>query len=1602
MIVSAVLNNEMKKQRLDELHPFRNQNTEQQNQQHNSLILEAENRVNQLKLDEFVQLLKDSQQVTRAMVDGSGDVKDMLTVLPSAQSVMYRFFLNNNSTIQSIVETDMAGNEELQTFDTPFMLLENLYDQQGGLESHNQMETFLLGRFSLAIGGTTVTKDDQFEPDMISSYIGFVSNSTSRSLYLDNLGLIYKDGQQWTLLNAAGTTPLHDLKDLTDQRASFYLFGKPYGQLHSEEREHANKLSENYMDEYLNRSVLEEIVEPPEVSFVFDENGNVLTDVSIIRQQNKNAIDEWQVIRDTIPDNLDYDAMNLASMSSDEEQFYLHSQIDFESLSPVKPEVPKVVIDDNDRLLHLVESKNLTVEEIATVFNGLIRVEQVIDGQLFDGRVFTFQNHDTQETLSVLIDGNRYVAQDKDGVGLYNLTNLIDQQIGVKNHPVQIIERITNMQHQEPVEYAPQNLNTVLLALASTPEFRSLLDITSVQWAENKGKFAYEYEILGNRYRIKDDMYFNMSRPQTGNGMVNFVEHLYDGHDEAVLLAKQNSVSKFMARFDTAKLAQQYDLALQEEYRLHTEEQARAAKQNEVPTYSTNNSQFTQSNMIEIPQPDYVDFLPNIKQDKDDLLSLSYGVDVGDDGSVREIDAEGYDVGGEPVVVPESVQNESIHVEVEHSVVGSSDEQAVIQPEQHNELQKQGKQPADQSQQIVNQSYPVPEQSFIDRMAESNTQNVQQDFDALASIRMDEMKQQGNMLDFLSLSEFLMLASEYAKTGIKEKSIFQIKHLAGNDFIFAPDRPSTFTVSLEMPEYRNMTPTAFIRYISEMYRADADSHIERINHIVEPYIFVKVKRGLQMEMEEHLADLIAQKQAQAKQLERAYDDPLVESAPTTQHGLSAQTKKPSVGSHPEHQVLPENNAPVDTHVSTMDNQVAQQMQTQDKVAQEQPVQQDKTDQQIYEELLGFDRAAIEAPLSKKLSDYCSFRGMDFKIYPSSLYRSLAFKHNNMRQYTMENDVKDNVSILTFSDRSGLEIEAWYSAQDEGWKINNAGNSQGYFDQWDKSGIIPMFQALFRYRNDTISAHYIHRKIAEARETSFLDSLSKPDILLAMGAERKKKDTYEYGNLKISLKAIDNGHLVSIWNNEAKSFTSTVRLMQHLMAEDAYVDFSQNSDDPRFSFKTAKEKLRDIYFGMSRFERMAVLDGGKNDDYETQDNKKWFSLMLPKPSHNSNMMVDYLAFKRCINPLFIDELNGSYLYQGNYDYNRTQISNVKHNRHDDVVWYPVVTFVNEQSASVRGCSEMSEHIKQSVTGSSMTVPYHIPPSKLYTNNEDDGNHFELVCVEAAIDALSYRCLHPNAHTFSMFGIDTTAMVSALKEFFDVVSANDKNSVRIVYAMDNVKLDEDGKAMDKASRANYFNVIKTMSDYCFTQYRDSHIATIRESGVYDADLVAYITRSIMADKNFGGRLYHGNEDVKQRYTEEMADRLRDAVNEIKNVKMTAVGIDTPEFKDKLGYELFNMAFIKTGVFAVETPSHPELGEFKDWNEMLEAIVCYKAVEANPSNIELTGDTIKDGHTILNEYYKTHHADLQALHDQIVLENNPNMSRKMERKRASKPSV
>ena len=127
MIVSAVLNNEMKKQRLDELHPFRNQNTEQQNQQHNSLILEAENRVNQLKLDEFVQLLKDSQQVTRAMVDGSGDVKDMLTVLPSAQSVMYRFFLNNNSTIQSIVETDMAGNEELQTFDTPFMLLENLY-----------------------------------------------------------------------------------------------------------------------------------------------------------------------------------------------------------------------------------------------------------------------------------------------------------------------------------------------------------------------------------------------------------------------------------------------------------------------------------------------------------------------------------------------------------------------------------------------------------------------------------------------------------------------------------------------------------------------------------------------------------------------------------------------------------------------------------------------------------------------------------------------------------------------------------------------------------------------------------------------------------------------------------------------------------------------------------------------------------------------------------------------------------------------------------------------------------------------------------------------------------------------------------------------------------------------------------------------------------------------------------------------------------------------------------------------------------------------------------------------------------------------------------
>ena len=346
-------------------------------------------------------------------------------------------------------------------------------------------------------------------------------------------------------------------------------------------------------------------------------------------------------------------------------------------------------------------------------------------------------------------------------------------------------------------------------------------------------------------------------------------------------------------------------------------------------------------------------------------------------------------------------------------------------------------------------------------------------------------------------------------------------------------------------------------------------------------------------------------------------------------------------------------------------------------------------------------------------------------------------------------------------------------------------------------------------------------------------------------------------------------------------------------------------------------------------------------------KKKFDLLLPSPSKDSKLMFDYLVNKRKLNPKYVEELNGAKIYAGEYDAKQTSWYNQLYNQNNEVIFYPVVVFAsNDKFAAVRGITEDSDFIKQNVPGSNNSEPFYVEPSEDYSYKDSNNNeHYHVAVFEAAIDALSYRCLHPQTHVFSLSGTNVNFLIDAMIESEHLVKNN--VDMKFLYALDNLAKDEDGKVIDKASRAAYFKVLEQMGNHCYNSFIDN-IDGIQD--VQNESLIQKINQHIADNKDFD---------------ESQKEQLMNCINNIEQKinKNEMLTYNNKELQHDLGNVLFDIRFVQTGRFELALPQSQKYGQHKDWNEFLVHIVKQK--EKEYPNLTL-----------------------EEIHENIIEEFNPNM--------------
>lgn len=726
------------------------------------------------------------------------------------------------------------------------------------------------------------------------------------------------------------------------------------------------------------------------------------------------------------------------------------------------------------------------------------------------------------------------------------------------------------------------------------------------------------------------------------------------------------------------------------------------------------------------------------------------------------------------------------------------------------------------------------------------------------------------------------------------------------------------------------SPVNIVEQVVSIYpQFSVEKEITRINELLEPELFERLKIRELEKLAIHENELLKDKIIELK-----HQNPLLSQNEHHYVETKQQENKSTSELNNKHQdrgfVLNESDSTVVT---------------QNKVESESP-------QEQYDRMLGLDYKLWNQPLKNTLNEYSiPFNNKKVTVPFSQVLKEYLrlikredweidkFSHlKNSASFDIINHGSSNIKSINVQQSTLFDSEEY--------TIYFKNNEQ----QQGKS-LTELMKIMFGNQLNIVK---LHQAIGNVKEINFLNLYPMADIITNLGG-KKKSANYEFNNLTININdtMLENAQMFKIWQNGEKGAKSVefARMLllnmntgilptKDLIKDEQYKEYC--------SFLEGKNLIKSFYLNLNNIQKISFMNNNQQVELDKiKTDKEKFDLLLPSPSKDSKLMFDYLVNKRKLNPKYVEELNGAKIYAGEYDAKQTSWYNQLYNQNNEVILYPVVVFAsNDKFAAVRGITEDSDFIKQNVPGSNNSEPFYVEPSEDYSYKDSNNNeHYHVAVFEAAIDALSYRCLHPQTHVFSLSGTNVNFLIDAMIESEHLVKNN--VDMKFLYALDNLSKDEDGKVIDKASRAAYFKVLEHMGNHCYNSFIDN-IDGIQD--VQNDSLIQKINQYIVDNKDFD---------------ESQKEQLINCINNIEQKinKNEILTYNNKELQHDLGNMLFDIRFVQTGRFELALPQNQKYGQHKDWNEFLVHIVKQKEHEYPNLTIE-------------------------EIHENIIEEFNPNM--------------
>lgn len=726
------------------------------------------------------------------------------------------------------------------------------------------------------------------------------------------------------------------------------------------------------------------------------------------------------------------------------------------------------------------------------------------------------------------------------------------------------------------------------------------------------------------------------------------------------------------------------------------------------------------------------------------------------------------------------------------------------------------------------------------------------------------------------------------------------------------------------------SPVNIVEQVVSIYpQFSVEKEITRINELLEPELFERLKIRELEKLAAHENELLKDKIIELK-----HQNPLLTQTEPNCVETKHQENKSTAELSNKHQ---EQGFVINESDSTV---VAQ-----NKVESESP-------QEQYDRMLGLDYKLWNQPLKNTLNEYSiPFNNRKVTVPLNQVLKEyLRLIKREDWEVDKFNIVKNTYSFDIINCGSShiksISVQQSPLFEKEEYTIYFKNN-----EQKQGESLTELMKVMFGNQLNIVK---LHQAIGNVKEINFLNLYPMEDIITNLGG-KKKSANYEFNNLTININEtmIENAQMFKIWQNRewgVKSVEFARMLLlnmntgilptKELIKEEQYKEYC--------SFVEGKNLIKSFYLNLNNIQKISFMHNNQKVELDKiKTDKEKFDLLLPSPSKDSKLMFDYLVNKRKLNPKYVEELNGAKIYAGEYDAKQTSWYNQLYNQNNEVIFYPVVVFAsNDKFAAVRGITEDSDFIKQNVPGSNNSEPFYVEPSEDYSYKDSNNNeHYHVAVFEAAIDALSYRCLHPQTHVFSLSGTNVNFLIDAMIESEHLVKNN--VDMKFLYALDNLAKDEDGKVIDKASRAAYFKVLEQMGNHCYNSFIDN-IDGIQD--VQNESLIQKINQHIADNKDFD---------------ESQKEQLMNCINNIEQKinKNEMLTYNNKELQHDLGNVLFDIRFIQTGRFELALPQSQKYGQHKDWNEFLVHIVKQK--EKEYPNLTL-----------------------EEIHENIIEEFNPNM--------------